>query len=198
MPDLQTMRQQLQALLQTSPHAAFDGSSQELFEALLEPVSFASGTYLSAAGKVADRLFYICTGIVRVVTMHEEKEISMDFAFPGMFSCSYASFITQTPAVVAIQAVTPVTAYAASYNQLQGLYEKSHESERVGRLIAEQQYLRKYRRELSFLQYTAQERYQQLLAEYPEVIQHIPVKQIASYLGIEPESLSRIRKHLKT
>lgn len=182
------IRQQLQALLK-EPLVHW-----EQFEAILQPVTFPAGAHLSEAGKTANAIYFIEEGIVRVYTIHDGKEISMDFAFPHSFTTSYASFITQKPAAVNLQAVTPVSGYACYYTDLQQLYNTSHQSERIGRLVAEQQYLRKYNRELSFLQYTAQERYAQLLEQHPEVVQHIPVKQIASYLGIEPESLSRIRK----
>ncbi|WP_142683189.1 Crp/Fnr family transcriptional regulator [Chitinophaga polysaccharea] len=182
------IRQQLQALLK-EPLVQW-----EQFEAILQPVTFPADEHLSEAGKTANAIYFIEEGIVRVYTIHDGKDISMDFAFPCSFTTSYASFITQKPAAVSLQAVTPVRGYACYYTDLQQLYNTSHQSERIGRLVAEQQYLRKYNRELSFLQYSAQERYMQLLEEHPEVVQHIPVKQIASYLGIEPGSLSRIRK----
>ncbi|MCW3463848.1 Crp/Fnr family transcriptional regulator [Chitinophaga nivalis] len=191
MADLQTLQQQLAAFLPAADN------NWETFERILRPVNFKAGDYLASSGKVADAIYYITEGIVRVFTRHQETEISMDFAFPGMFTTSYASLITQTPAVVNLQAVTAVSGYAFYYPDLQQLYQVSHAAERTGRIIAEQQYLRKYRRELSFLQHSAQERYMQLLEEYPAVVQHIPIKQIASYLGIKPESLSRIRKNLR-
>ncbi|NLR57277.1 Crp/Fnr family transcriptional regulator [Chitinophaga polysaccharea] len=189
MTDTLHIKQQLQALLQ-EPLQDWNA-----FEAILQPVSYKTGELLSEAGKTSHAIYFIATGIVRVYTLHNGKEISLDFLFPRSFCASYASFITQQPAAVNIQAIMPVTGYAFHYADLQQLYHASHQSERIGRLIAEQQYLRKYNRELSFLQYSAQERYAQLLQEHPEVIQHIPIKQIASYLGIEPESLSRIRKN---
>ncbi|MGO4290987.1 Crp/Fnr family transcriptional regulator [Chitinophaga sp. RAB17] len=190
MSDTTKIREQLQALLK-EPMVHW-----EQFEAILQPVSFLAGDYLSEAGKTANAVFFIETGIVRVYTVHDGKDISMDFAFPGAFTASYASFITRQPAAVNLQAITPVTGYAFYYQDLHGLYASSHQSERIGRLMAEYQYLNKYDRELSFLQFTAQERYARLLQEHPEVVQHISIKQIASYLGIEPESLSRIRKNM--
>lgn len=186
------IREQLQALLQ-APMLDW-----EQFEAILQPVTFQAGDYLAEAGKTANAIFFIETGIVRVYTVHQGKEISMDFAFPGAFTTSYASFITRQPAAVNLQAITPVSGYAFHYHDLQQLYATSHQSERIGRLMAEYQYLNKYNRELSFLQFSAQERYAQLLQEHPEVVQHISIKQIASYLGIEPESLSRIRKNMSS
>ncbi|MBO9732222.1 MAG: Crp/Fnr family transcriptional regulator [Chitinophaga sp.] len=190
MAGTQSIREQLQALLK-APLMDWDR-----FEAILQPVTFPAGSYLSEAGKTAHAIFYIETGMVRVYTVHQGKEINMDFAFPGSFTASYASFITQQPAVVYQQAITPITGYAFHYHDLLAFYATSHEAEKIGRLMAEYQYLQKYNRELSFLQLTAQERYAQLLRDHPEVIQHIPIKQIASYLGIEPESLSRIRKNM--
>jgi CRP-like cAMP-binding protein len=192
MADTNYIREQLQALLQ-APMIHW-----EPFEAILQPVTFQAGDYLAEAGKTANAIFFIETGIVRVYTVHQGKEISMDFAFPGAFTTSYASFITRQPAAVNLQAITPVSGYAFYYQDLQQLYATSHQSERIGRLMAEYQYLNKYNRELSFLRFSAQERYAQLLQEHPEVVQHISIKQIASYLGIEPESLSRIRKNMSS
>jgi CRP-like cAMP-binding protein len=167
------------------------------FERILHAVEFTAGTYLSQAGKVANAIYFITAGTVRVVADYQEKETCLDFAFPGMFSTSYASYITQSPAAVSLQAITPVTAIAFYYEDLHTLYRSHPATEKTGRLLAEQQYLRKYQRELSFLQYTAAERYQQLLTEHPEVVREIPLKYIASYLGIAPESLSRIRRSIR-
>ncbi|MBW8683709.1 Crp/Fnr family transcriptional regulator [Chitinophaga rhizophila] len=190
MPDTLQVRQ---ALLQLDKNA---GENWHLFEPLLQPVSFSNGSFLTHAGRVSSAIYFISSGIVRVFTPHQDKEVCLDFAFPGQFSTAYASFITQLPSTVSLQAITPVMGFAFYYKDLQELYNVSHAAERTGRLLAEYQYLRKYRRELAFLQYTAKERYQQLMDEHPHVIQQIPVKYIASYLGIEPESLSRIRKGL--
>lgn len=192
MSDTTLLQQQLAKLGGGSHEATWP-----VFEQMLDSVNFEAGTWLAKAGRVSEAIYFISEGIVRAYASRQDKEVCLDFAFPGMFTTAYASFITQTPAAVNLQAITPVSGFAFYYKDLQQLYRTHHSAEKMGRLIAEQQYLRKYQRELSFLQYTAQERYLQLLQEHPEVIQHIPVKYIASYLGIEPESLSRIRKQLR-
>jgi CRP-like cAMP-binding protein len=191
MPDISAVKN---ALLQMDRHA---GESWHLFEPLLQEVHFDTGAYLAHSGRVSTAIYFLSTGIVRVFTTNADKEVCLDFAFAGQFSTAYASFITQSPSAVTLQAITPVTGFAFYYDDLQQLYQQDHSAERTGRLLAEFQYLRKYQRELSFLQYSAQERYLQLLQQHPQIIQQIPVKYIASYLGIEPESLSRIRKNLK-
>lgn len=190
MPDINQVKQ---ALLQLDKHS---GDNWHLFEPLLQPITFSSGSFLAHSGRVSSAIYFISSGIVRVFTVHEDKEVSLDFAFPGQFSTAYASFITQQPSAVTLQAITPVNGFAFYYADLQELYKKSHAAEHTGRLLAEYQYIRKYQRELAFLQYTARERYLQLLAEHPQVVQQIPVKYVASYLGIAPESLSRIRREL--
>jgi CRP-like cAMP-binding protein len=181
------------ALQQVDRQAA---DNWHLFEPLLHPVEFNNGGHLAHAGIISSTIYFITSGIVRVFTKQPDKEICLDFAFAGQFTTSYASFITQTPSLVTLEAITPVSGFAFHYDELQVLYKSNHAAERTGRLLAEYQYLRKFQRELSFLQYSAQERYVQLLEEHPQIIQQIPVKYIASYLGIEPESLSRIRKNL--
>ncbi|QHS63073.1 Crp/Fnr family transcriptional regulator [Chitinophaga agri] len=190
MPDILQVKE---VLSQLDRHS---GDNWHLFEPLLQPVVFSNGSFLTHAGRVSSAIYFISEGIVRVFTVHQDREVCLDFAFPGQFSTAYASFITQHPSAVSLQAITPVKGFAFYYTDLQELYQRSHTAERTGRLLAEYQYLRKYRRELALLQYTAKERYIQLLEEYPQVVQQIPVKYIASYLGIAPESLSRIRKEL--
>src|SRR5690606_10432528 len=144
-----------QALLQLDPAS---GDNWHLFEPLLQAVSFREGQFLAQAGRVCNAIYFIATGMLRVFTVHKDKEVCLDFAFPGHFSTAYASFISRQPAEVSLQAITPLSGFAFYFNDLQQLYKVSHGAERTGRLLAEYQYLRKYRRELSFLQYSAQER----------------------------------------
>jgi CRP-like cAMP-binding protein len=82
------------------------------------------------------------------------------------------------------------------YNDVQVLYSKYKNVERLGRLLTESSYVRRTRREFSFIMQSAEERYLTLLASHSQIIQDIPQKHIASYLGIKAESLSRIRRAL--
>ena len=76
------------------------------------------------------------------------------------------------------------------------LYEMSSRGERIGRLMAEMLYIRRTKREIALLTKSATERYKLLLKQHPNLVQEISVKHLASYLGIQPESLSRIRKKI--
>ncbi|MDN5627752.1 MAG: Crp/Fnr family transcriptional regulator, partial [Weeksellaceae bacterium] len=77
------------------------------------------------------------------------------------------------------------------------IYENTIIGDRIGRKIAESLYVKKMKREQSLLEDSAQKKYEDLLKEQPELILNIPLKYIASYIGIRPQSLSRIRKQIK-
>ena len=81
-----------------------------------------------------------------------------------------------------------------TYEDLQAVYDITSIGDRIGRKIAEELYLKKMKREMSLLEDTARKRYLDLMAEQPDLIRYIPQKYLASYIGIRPQSLSRIRK----
>jgi len=166
------------------------------FEPMLETETVRKNDFLIREGQVAKHIYFICEGMVRVYLKGAPKEISLDFAFEHTFVSSYASFLQQIPSAVSIEAFMETRVIRFSRDHLYQRYEASHMAERMGRLIAEFQYLRKNSREIALLKYPATQRYLQLLKQQPRLVQEIPVKYLASYLGVEPESLSRIRKSL--
>lgn len=165
-----------------------------LFTPLVEPVEYPRNELLISAGQIEQHIHFLTAGLVRVFLNKDGKEICLDFAFEGEFTSSYASFLTRQPSQVTLQALADTQTLRFRHDRLAQLYDASPEAERVGRRIAEQLYLRKTGREISFLTRTATERYGDLLHQHPALVQTIPVKYLASYLGIEPESLSRIRR----
>jgi CRP/FNR family transcriptional regulator, anaerobic regulatory protein len=85
-------------------------------------------------------------------------------------------------------------AIAIPYQLLHEFYDKYKQGERIGRLMAEAQYVKRLRKEMDLLSLTAEERYVALMEKNPDLIRTISIKHLSSYLGIQPESLSRIRK----
>ena len=134
--------------------------------------------------------------MVRLFLPLDGKEISLNFSFSHDFTSTYSSFLTGQPTDFTVQALTDVQALRFSRANLFALYDQSHQAERIGRLIAEQAFLRKTSREVQFLTSTAKQRYVQLLEQNPTLVQTISIRHLASYLGIEPESLSRIRREI--
>ena len=160
--------------------------------------TFKKGEYLCEIGQVEDYLSIIDTGTCRGFYRGAKEEVSVVFMFDGDYSCAYYSFIANKPSLMALQAMTPTTIVSIHRDDLQRFADKYKSGERIGRLNAERAYRRKEEREVSLLIKSATERYIELINQYPKVLQHIPLKHVASYLGVKPESLSRIRKQLSS
>ncbi|GAB3981740.1 Crp/Fnr family transcriptional regulator [Spirosoma terrae] len=166
------------------------------FAAIVEPVEYPKNAFLIQAGQVERYIYYLNEGMVRLSLTENGKDISIDFVFSNNFASAYSSFLTGQPTAFSIQALTTVRAFRFSRVGLLQLYDESHPAERIGRIIAEQAFLRKTSREVLFLTSTAKQRYVQLIEQNPTLVQTISVRHLASYLGIEPESLSRIRRDI--
>lgn len=166
------------------------------FSSVVEPVTYQKNELLIQAGQVEYYIYYVADGMVRLFLNDDGKDISLDFVFSNDFVSAYSSFLTGQPTAFTIQALSDVQALRFSRSNLLTLYDQSHKAERIGRLIAEQAFLRKTSREVQFLTSNARQRYLHLLEQNPVLVQTISVRHLASYLGIEPESLSRIRREV--
>lgn len=163
----------------------------------LKERTFKKGTFLCRNGQVEQYLSIIIEGTCRGFYSNKDgEEISVGFMFPNDFVSAYYSFLTKRPSLMAIQALSTVTIISISNTDLNNLCDKYKSAERIGRLNAERIYRRKEEREIALLTMSATERYVDLINRSPKLLQKIPLKYIASYLGIKPESLSRIRKQL--
>ena len=151
---------------------------------------------LTNIGEIENRLCFIMSGFTRIYCMNGHKEYTLRFNFPGSFFCSYASFIDRIPSALAIEALTPGSMFFFSYESMEELYRKAPGAERIGKSMIERLYIMREEKEISFATQSAEQNYLDLLKSQPELIMQIPQKYIASYLGITPESLSRIRSRL--
>lgn len=155
----------------------------------------ASGEAFCRLGQTHHELAYIKIGMVRYyVTLPDGEEATTDFSFAGSFALSFGSATVQRPAQVAISAIVPTELVVWPYQTLLRLYESHPEWQKVGRRVAELLYVRKEQRELSFLLMDAQARYESMRAQFGAQIDLVPQYLLASYLGIRPQSLSRLRK----
>lgn len=178
--------------------AKFGFSENDLSEFLshVKKRDFAAGDLILANGQSENYLSFIHSGIVRYYVTPNDKEITFDFAFTNSFYCAYDSFYRRTKTETYIEALTNCELYSISYESLQSLYEKCETAKKIGRTATEFLLDRKVKRELDLLTKTPQERYEQLLKDQPRYIEKIPLKYLASYIGVVPETLSRIRKRI--
>jgi CRP-like cAMP-binding protein len=158
--------------------------------------NFKAGDLIIAKEQTENYLSFIDMGIIRYFLEGDNKEITFDFAFKNSFFCAYDSFYSRKPTTIYIEALTDCALYSISYDNLQKLYQKCETAQKIGRTATEYLLGRKVKRELDLLTKTPQRRYEELLLDHPKYIKEIPLKFLASYLGIVPETLSRIRKRI--
>lgn len=169
----------------------------EVFAARVERRTFPKKAVLLPKGAVENTLSFIETGLVRLyIPGGEADDRTFGFAFAGDFLSAYDSFITRRPVAYEIEALSPVTLWSITHSGLQEVYRLTSAGNHIGRLAAEGQFIKKAKRELSLLHETPETRYLNLFTEQPRLIREIPLKYIASYIGITPQALSRIRKRI--
>lgn len=169
------------------------------FKNLLSEKTYPAKATLLHAGKTATELYFIVQGLLRIYHLEDGKEISTYFACDDQFVSPFASLITQSPSFQYIEAVEPTSLYSIPYRRLTELYQASSSFEKLGRILAEQNYLCMVERMLILQTKTAKEKYLDFIKNNPpKIVQRTPQHQIASFLGIAPESLSRIRRELVT
>lgn len=166
------------------------------FAGIMQAASFGKGEHLLRVGQVCDHVCFLGTGLVRAYRIHDGEDLTEQFFFESNYATEYESFLTRAPSTVGIVAMEPTTLLLFNHADLQKLYTTSAMAERMGRLIAEHIFTGSARRTRSLLFDTPEQRYLALIKERPKVMARVPQKYIASYLGLKPESLSRIRARL--
>ncbi|WP_223649969.1 Crp/Fnr family transcriptional regulator [Hymenobacter psoromatis] len=184
-------------------HAFFNGlwpvSDQDFARLLphVEPRAVAKGAHLLEAGQVCEAVFFVTTGFFRMYYVGPDgHEVNCRFTGANGFLTDFQSFLTQQPSRYAWQAVQAAEVLALPHALVQQLYRKSPAWERVGRLMAERVYQQLNERVELLQFYTPTQRYEYVRQQYPELLTQISQAQLASYLGVQPESLSRIRHRL--
>ena len=158
---------------------------------------FKKGEFIIQEGKVSNEIIFIQSGILRLFyTSLSGEEITGCLAFDNEILSAYSSFITQQPSEENIQAVCDTEVTLLTREHLDYLYNRSAVWEKAGRIIAEMHYVELTKKIVSFQKDSAKERYNQLISKHPHYIQAIPQHQLASFLGITPRHLSRLRKEI--
>lgn len=167
-----------------------------LFEPALQTRQISNKEILLKEGQVCRELGFINKGIFRTYYLSDGKEINTHFSFENEFVVNYDSFLQEAPGRYFIQALEDAEIVTFNLQTLQNAYNQSHNWERFGRLMAEYSYKLTTKRVEGFMFLNAEQRYLQMVKETPYFIDRIPLYHLASYLGIERESLSRLRKKI--
>lgn len=160
--------------------------------------SLAKHEFLLRPGTVSDEYFFLDRGCLRAFVHDTDgNDVTTGFYTPGGVVFEVASFFTRTPARESIQALADCEGWCLTHAQLNGLFHARSEFREFGRAVLVRGYAALKARMLAAITEPAAQRYERLLRQSPEILQHAPLKTVASYLGITDTSLSRIRKGTK-
>jgi CRP-like cAMP-binding protein len=179
--------------------ARFASPARELVDAFIAKgrrTLLPRGESLVRLGDANHRVAFLHSGIVRYHLVHPEtgEDVTKDFSFAPQFSMSFGSLVREQPARVAVSAVQDCAVTLWPGRAWLDAVNGNAEWQKLGRKFAERLYVRKEDREIAFLLKSAEERYHTLLAGFPPQVEEIPQHFLASYVGVAPESLSRLKK----
>lgn len=163
------------------------------FHSFFEKHEVDARTELLKAGEVSTHLHFIKSGCLRMWFNKDGKDITFQFIFEGQAVASVDSFLTQQPSLFTIESIEPSTIISISKKNMDALYKDFPHLKEGFHEILFQRFRNYAQLFLSRIKDSPQERYRDLLTNHPEIIKRVPQHYIASYLGITPISLSRIR-----
>jgi CRP-like cAMP-binding protein len=160
----------------------------------LRPAALDEGAILHREGEISREMFLVTRGLARVFYVHEHREVNLRLLSAPAAAIALASFIEGTPAKETIQTLTPVEGVWFRLRDYLDAFPDEG-SERLRRVLAERHYLAMERRLRTLQWKSARERYAYFVAHMErDIVERVPLLHIASYLGVRPESLSRVRR----
>jgi CRP-like cAMP-binding protein len=164
---------------------------------LFNQKKFRKHQYLLQEGEIARHEIFITSGITRTYEVDDKgQEHIVQFGVEDWWVGDLYSFLTETPTVYHIDCLEDTEVLQITRPNQELLYQKVPKLERHFRIMVQNAYVASVRRVSSTLIKSASERYEEFIHKYPQIYQRVPNHQIASYLGITPQSLSRIRSRV--
>jgi CRP-like cAMP-binding protein len=158
--------------------------------------NFKKKTNLLSAGKTAKEVYFILSGCMRLFYEKDGEDISAFFFTEGMFAGAYDSFISQKPSRHSIEVIEECQVLTISFKDLQDLFIEFPKMNEFVRKVLEERFVELHQLFTSYILDSPEERYLNLLTHRPDLLNRIPQHQIATFLGITPVSLTRIRNRV--
>ena len=178
------------------PFSNLAESELRILDDLTKIIKYKKNSLLIKKGTIADHMIFLISGIASSIYTNQSKEFIRDFYFPPQIFTEQESFENRVPAKFLISAVTDITCLTISYDNLIKAYEKIPRLNEISYKLLMHGFVNISNRLESLLTLNPEKRYLELLNENPKLLQRIPLKMIASYLGITSVALSRIRKRI--
>ncbi|NQZ45452.1 MAG: Crp/Fnr family transcriptional regulator [Flavobacteriaceae bacterium] len=182
------MKETIQSLLEFS---------EESFDRLLKIATekeVAKHQVLFRPDKPTNKILFLKEGLLRGYKISDGKDYTHHFYFENWFATDFSSFLNEKPSQIFIESIEKTSYYEFKKRDLLDLYNKSHQNERLGRIIAEKAFLSTVEKLADLQLLNLIDKYHALVNRNPNLFQRVPQKYIASYLGVSEQSLSRIKK----
>ena len=173
-------------------------AERDVVGSLSKEKTYKKGEFFLEEGRICKQVGYVVKGLMRYYINHDGEEKTYDFSQENNYVCNYESFIPQEPSSKVIQALEDTDLLVISHTDLQLLYANVREGERFGRIAIEAVFLKLLQDLSSFYTETPEERYERFLKNHADLQQRISQYHVASYVGVKPQSLSRIRKRISS
>ena len=183
----------LQTLRQIAP---LEIDEEQFFRSIFKEMHIKKGDFFLKAGEINNKLGFVNKGLIRYFVYKNDDESTIEFTSEGEFIAEYQSFLDNSEAIQYIQAIEDTTLLVTDNDSIQQLYNKTKHGNLIGRLVIEYRYNHLMKQLLSIYMHDPEQRYRNFIKVYPDLIQRVPQYYVASYVGVKPESLSRIRKRI--
>ena len=180
-----------------SQHISLDSKEVELFLSKIKTVNYKSKTILLSTGEVATCTYFVNSGILRSFNINDNIiEHILHFACEGWWIGDMYSYISEKPGNLFIEVLEDAEVVIITKENQQQLYQEIPKLERFFRILAENSLVAHQERLMDNLSLTAEERFEKFCSKYPTLIQKVPQKHIASYIGVTPEFFSKMKARL--
>lgn len=167
-----------------------------LLQEIFKPKTLKKNEYFLMEGQKNDKAAFIRKGLMRYYVIKNDEESTLEFSQESEFVADFPSFANRGISTQYIQAVEECELLVTSYDGIQRVYNEISNGNLIGRLVMEHRFVIMVNQLLSIYMHNHEQRYKHFIDNYSSIAQRIPQYLIASYIGIKPQSLSRIRNRL--
>lgn len=180
-----------------SKHITLTSQEEELVLNAFECDSFKAKTVVIKPGDEAHFTYFVLKGILRSYTIDDNGAIHiLSFAVPGWWVADMYSYLTEKPAILYIDVMEDCEVLILQRSHAERLFNEVPKLERFFRILTENNLISNQQRILDKMSLTAEERYEKFLKKHADIINCLPQKNIASYIGVTPEFFSKMKSNL--